>query len=416
MGRLGIRPKETAIQVRLRMALDGVIFDIDGTLMDTNGYHVQAWRRAFERYGYMVQPDRIETEIGKGGDKLVPSILGRTAEEKDGDSLRKASAEEFQRLAKEQRFKLFPGAEALLQAIRRRGLQTAIATSAGAQHLEAMERSAGVRLADLVDTIVTASDADASKPSPDIVMAAYRELGLSPAQCAMVGDTSYDAEACRHAGVVMFGVLTGYHTVEALTRAGARRVWHDVAELCAHLDEALELAAPGAAHLTWEMLERLMREALAVARAGMRQGEAPIGAILARGDGSIVSRGYNEMRSRGNKIAHAEIVAFEHAAGLVPLDARDLILVSTLEPCVMCTGAAMAAAVDVIVYGLGAPADSGTGRVRSPESPENQMPRIIGEILPDECRALFQEWMRDHADREQSPYIEQLLAGSGRDR
>ena len=156
-----------------------------------------------------------------------------------------------------------------------------------------------------------------------------------------------------------------------------------------------------------------MREALSVARQGMEDGEAPIGCVIARGDGSIVARGYNERLRRRSKIAHAEIVAFERVDGLVPLDARDLIMVSTLEPCVMCTGAAMAAAVDVIVYGLRAPADSGTGRVRPPESPENQMPRIVGEILPDECRALFEEWLRDHANDEQRPYIEQLLKKTG---
>lgn len=391
------------------MSLSGLIFDIDGTLMDTNEHHVEAWRRAFERYGYTVPADRIRVEIGKGGDKLVPSILGNQADERHGEKLREASAEEFQAIAGERKFRLFAGAEELLAELRRRGLRTAIATSAGTQHLDAMERNTGVKLRELVDETVTADDADQSKPSPDLVLASCGKLGLSPAQCAMVGDTIYDAEACRGAGVAMLGVLTGYNTAQTLLGSGARAVWQDVGDLLAHLDEALELASPGPADLTQETMERLMREALAVAREGMENGEAPIGCVIARGDGTIIARGYNEMQRRQSKVAHAEIVAFERAAGHVPLDARDLIMVSTLEPCVMCTGAAMAAAVDVIIYGLRAPADSGTGRVRPPESPENQMPRIVGDILSDECRALFKEWLRDHANEEQRPYIEQLL-------
>jgi tRNA(adenine34) deaminase len=96
----------------------------------------------------------------------------------------------------------------------------------------------------------------------------------------------------------------------------------------------------------------------------------------------VVARGFNEMNRTQNKTAHAEIVTFAKAAGKLPLDARDFVLASTLEPCVMCTGAAMAAAVDTIVYGLQAPADSGTGRVRPPASPESQMPRIVGDVWP----------------------------------
>jgi tRNA(Arg) A34 adenosine deaminase TadA len=159
-----------------------------------------------------------------------------------------------------------------------------------------------------------------------------------------------------------------------------------------------------------ELAESLMREALAVARAGMDAGEAPIGCVLARGDGSIVARGYNEQNGTRNKIAHAEIVTFFRAAGKIPLDARDLIMVSTLEPCVMCTGAAMEAAVATIVFGLRAPADSGTGRVEPPQSPESQMPRIIGDVLAGESRTLFERWLEQNRGTEQAKFVEQLLA------
>src|SRR5688572_23982736 len=153
-----------------------------------------------------------------------------------------------------------------------------------------------------------------------------------------------------------------------------------------------------------------MREALAMARQGMAAGEAPIGCVLARGDGSIVSRAHNEMNRSQDKIAHAEIVAFHRAAGKVPLEARDLILVSTLEPCVMCTGAAMEAAVDTIVFGLRAPADSGTGRVKPPASPESTSPKIIGNVLAEESIALFEQWLKHNRGTPQAAYVEQLLA------
>jgi tRNA(adenine34) deaminase len=120
------------------------------------------------------------------------------------------------------------------------------------------------------------------------------------------------------------------------------------------------------------------------------------------------------MNRSQDKIAHAEIVALHRAAGKVPREARDLIMVSTLEPCVMCTGAAMEAAVDKIVFGLRAPADSGTGRVKPPESPESKTPRIIGDVMAEESVALFEEWLRHNRGTPQAAYVEQLLELHGR--
>jgi tRNA(Arg) A34 adenosine deaminase TadA len=162
--------------------------------------------------------------------------------------------------------------------------------------------------------------------------------------------------------------------------------------------------------LTNERLEALMREALAAARDGMDAGEAPIGCVLARGDGTVVARAFNELNRTGIKTAHAEMAAFARSAGKVPPEARDLLLVSTLEPCVMCLGAAMEAAVDTIVYGLKAPADSGAGRVQPPQSPESQMPRIVGAVLARESRKLFEQWLRKPGNNpQQVAFVRQLL-------
>ncbi len=157
--------------------------------------------------------------------------------------------------------------------------------------------------------------------------------------------------------------------------------------------------------------EAHMAHALQLAAAAGEAGEAPIGCVLARGDGTVIARGHNELNGSEDKTAHAEMVAFRKAAGKVPTDARDLLLVSTLEPCVMCLGAAMEAAVDTIVYGLKAPADSGTGRMQPPESPESQMPRIVGDVLPRESRNLFEAWLRKPGNNpKQIEFVRQLLA------
>ena len=398
------------------MALDAVIFDLDGTLLDTNEAHAQSWVRSFERHGYKMFADRVRPEMGKGGDNLVPSVLGEDAEARDGKRLRDGTREEYLRIARERRFRVFDGVEALLDALKARGLRLALATSSSDADLDATFASAGVDLRPRFDAVVTKSDVESSKPAPDVVLAAVRKLGLSPAQCAMVGDTPYDALSAKRAGVVTLGVLSGgMHDERQLRAAGARRVWRDPAHLLAELDEALAVASPGPSRREPRLLERLMREALDAAREGMEAGEAPIGCVLATGDGQVVARAYNEMNRTQNKTAHAEIVAFAKAAGRVPVDARDLLLVSTLEPCVMCTGAAMEGAVDTIVYALRAPADAGSARVRPPESPESQMPRIVGGLLAAESRALFEEWYAAHEGEPQAAYVRQLLEATADD-
>ena len=175
--------------------------------------------------------------------------------------------------------------------------------------------------------------------------------------------------------------------------------------------------------LTPNQQETLMRAALAEAKRGMADGEAPIGAVIARlqdGQPQIVARGHNRVNALRRKTAHAEIVTFENAAEddgtgqpRLPLDAEDVILVSTLEPCVMCLGAAMEAGVSLVLFGLEAPADNGTQRVKPPESPESKAPRIQGGILPAESRRLFEAWLQEKKGTEQAKFVEQLLALTG---
>ena len=171
--------------------------------------------------------------------------------------------------------------------------------------------------------------------------------------------------------------------------------------------------------LTQEQQKRLMRAALDEARQGVSEGEAPIGCVIAvreNGDIRIVARGHNQMNRLQRRNAHAEIMAFEHSGSVkgeppaLPFDAKDVIMVSTLEPCVMCTGAAMEAGVSLILFGLEAPADNGTQRIKPPESPESSNPTIAGGILADESRSMFVEWLKGKEGTEQAKFVEQLLA------
>lgn len=229
------------------MTIRGMILDIDGTLVDTNPAHVEAWRRTFQRFGYDVPAERIVVEVGKGGDKLIPSVLGQEEEDREGEALRKAQKEEFLAIAGAERFRVFAGVEELFRELRHRGIRSALATSSDEKHLDATLASAGLDLRRLPDVVVTRSPEDASKPSPDLVLSALEELCFPPGQCAMVGDTVYDGQACQAAGVVFLGVLTGPATEDELVRAGARAVWRDVAHLLSDLDRALEIASPASA-------------------------------------------------------------------------------------------------------------------------------------------------------------------------
>jgi phosphoglycolate phosphatase-like HAD superfamily hydrolase len=229
------------------MALRAIIFDIDGTLVDTNPAHVEAWRRAFKRLGYDVPRERIEIEIGKGGDLLVPSILGDDVEDRDGEALRKAQKEEFLKIAEREQFRVFPAVPELFAALRMRGIRTALATSSDKKHLKATCNSAGIDLPSLADVLVTKDDAEASKPEPDLVIVAREKLAVGPAECAMLGDTIYDGLACQAAGVIFLGLESGGTPVEKLLEVGACGVWRDTGHLYADLDHALELASVAAA-------------------------------------------------------------------------------------------------------------------------------------------------------------------------
>ena len=228
------------------MPIEALLFDIDGTLVDSNPAHVEAWTRAFARHGYQVGPDRIRPEIGKGGDHLVPDILGEAADARDGDSLREMESEVFRRLARERGLRAFPGARAILEEVHRRGMRVALATSSGPDQLDALFEAVGEDFRELADVTTTKEDVAESKPSKDVVAAALERLALPPERCALVGDTRWDVAAARRAGVPTLALRCGGSPDDVLLREGAVGIWDDPAALLAALDEALRLAEPAA--------------------------------------------------------------------------------------------------------------------------------------------------------------------------
>lgn len=173
-------------------------------------------------------------------------------------------------------------------------------------------------------------------------------------------------------------------------------------------------AAPAAAEAEW-----LMRQALRQAEQGLAEDEVPIGCVIARPftDGwRIVAHGHNRVSALQRRTAHAEMIAFENggargrrAASLDP-QATDAVLVSTLEPCVMCLGATMEAGIALVLYGLPAPADGGAPRVDPPQSPHTRVPHLVGGLLAADSRALFVRWLRRNPRSPSADFVRQLLA------
>ncbi|ACO46632.1 HAD family hydrolase [Deinococcus deserti] len=176
----------------------GVIFDIDGTLVDSNDAHARAWVRAFADAGFEVSFGQVRPLIGMGGDQLVPRLTGIGKGHPTYEQLSEGWKRHFQHdeLAQVQPQ---PGARALLQALQERGLKLIAGTSADEALVDGLLDIAQVR--DLLTRRTTASDVEASKPEPDIVQAAVGKLGLKPVEVLMVGDTPFDIESARKAGV-----------------------------------------------------------------------------------------------------------------------------------------------------------------------------------------------------------------------
>ncbi len=206
-----------------------VLFDVDGTLVDTNWLHTLAWWRALQEAGHDISMSRIHPLIGMGSDHLLTELLG---EEPEG--LSDAHKEQYDPLKAD--LHTFPKAAEILTEVDRRGGRVVLATSSKKDDIPELCETIGAD--DAIDHVVNGSDVEASKPSPDIFAVAIDQLDLEADRTIVVGDTVWDVEAAAKIGVRCVAVLTGGHTREQLDGKGAVAIYEDVADLLDHLDDS----------------------------------------------------------------------------------------------------------------------------------------------------------------------------------
>jgi HAD superfamily hydrolase (TIGR01509 family) len=216
-----------------KASFKGVLFDVDGTLVNSNDAHARAWIEAMRERGLDVPFRTVRAAIGMGGDKLLPSVAGIDADSPLGRLLSERRGHVF-RTQFLPALEPFSQARGLLGALRAKGLKLAVASSAERSELEALLAIAQVT--DLLETATSSSDAEHSKPDPDIVGAALRGLDLAPEQVIMVGDTPYDIEAASRAGVGTIALRCGGKSDHDLL--GALAIYDDPADLLSHLHSA----------------------------------------------------------------------------------------------------------------------------------------------------------------------------------
>jgi HAD superfamily hydrolase (TIGR01509 family) len=202
----------------------GVLFDVDGTLVDTNYLHTLAWARALADAGEWAPMNAVHRLVGMGGDQLVPELLG-----KDCPRAAEARSGRYRELMSDA--KPFPGAADLLRRAHDAGLTVVLASSAPADELEEMEKIIGA--GEAIDARTNSDEVENSKPAPDVFLAAMESARIDKDRALAVGDSVWDVRAARAAGIGCIAVESGGFSQHELSEAGARHVYRDVAELLA---------------------------------------------------------------------------------------------------------------------------------------------------------------------------------------
>jgi HAD superfamily hydrolase (TIGR01509 family) len=211
------------------------IFDIDGTLVDSNELHVDSWDRAFRRFGKQFPRKKLRAQIGKGSDQYLPEFLTSDEIDRFGKELDDYRSELFRKeyLPK---VRPFPKVRELFQRIRDDNKRIVLATSG--KKADTKYYIDLLKIDNLIDGYVSGDDADSSKPAPDIFVASLKKLGgISPADAVAVGDTRFDIEAARKVGLRTIAFLCGGTSESVLCEAGAVAVYRDPADFLAHYDE-----------------------------------------------------------------------------------------------------------------------------------------------------------------------------------
>lgn len=216
--------------------MPAVIFDVDGTLIDSVDAHARAWQDALRYFGHDVPFADVRWQIGKGGDQLLPVFVPAAELERIGKQLEQRRSELFKR-DHLPGIRAFAGVRALVQRVLDAGQKVVLASSAKADEVEVYKRIAGID--DLIEHETSADDVERSKPHPDIFQAALEQLGVPASEAVVVGDTPYDAMAAGKAGLRTVGVLCGGFPEVDLRAAGCTAIYRDPADLLARFDESL---------------------------------------------------------------------------------------------------------------------------------------------------------------------------------
>jgi HAD superfamily hydrolase (TIGR01509 family) len=212
----------------------GVLFDVDGTLVDTTYLHAVTWWEAFRTADHDVPMAQIHRAVGMGSDRLLDHLLPGDRDRSRDELVRAVHGERYGSYLG--RLRALPGAADLVRACHRRGQRVALASSATPEELAAMRRALDVD--DVIDAATSSGDAERSKPEPDIVEAALRRAGLEVDQAVFVGDSIWDVAACAKLGMPCVALTCGGTSRAELADAGAVAVYEDPADLLAHLDES----------------------------------------------------------------------------------------------------------------------------------------------------------------------------------
>ena len=214
------------------MSVSTALFDVDGTLVDSNFLHVDAWQQAFADLGEQVDAWRIHRAIGQDSSRLLHALVG----ERDDDWTRQAKelhSTYYRQLAP--RLRAFDHAADLLRVLSDRGVRVVLATSAPDDELEILLRV--LDCGDAVYATTSATDVDDAKPDPGILKVALDRAGTRPAEAVMIGDSTWDIEAAARARVRSIGVLCGGTGAAELAECGASAVFDDPAALLGQVDE-----------------------------------------------------------------------------------------------------------------------------------------------------------------------------------
>lgn len=216
--------------------IKALLCDIDGTLVQSNWLHAEAWQVAFRGLGIEVELEAIRRQIGKGGDELVPVFVPWWKRK-----FVKEPLDEYRKFVFQTDFlprvEPLPRAREFLVKLRDEGIRLSLASSASKEDLLKYKKIVGME--ELIEQESSADDADKSKPHPDIFEATLKRLRLKPEEVLALGDTPYDAEAAGHAGIWTIGVETGGWSRAELLEAGCVAVYKDLGELLDGFGESL---------------------------------------------------------------------------------------------------------------------------------------------------------------------------------